>query len=80
MDTQDTQKSYQDAYAEGKAVGVREERLNCTVRCLRALIRRGGMDLEAAMATLELPKAERKTYRRIFSKQLPKGSVPQKKN
>ncbi len=43
---------------------------------LRRIMRYFSVDLETAMVALELPRKERKTYRKIFEKALPKQAKP----
>ena len=68
----ENEKTYQDGLEEGRAEGARMEKIHRTVCHLRFLVKNVPLSLEEAMAILEIPKTERKTYRKIFEKRIPK--------
>lgn len=73
--SEDTDHRIQTAYEMGLRQGRIEDRKNLqrsaqidtTRRLLAALMRTQGIDLQTAMITLQIPKADRKTYIRIFA-------------
>lgn len=61
-------KTYHDGLVEGRKEGARQEKIQRTTIHLRCLMANLHISLEDAFITLEIPKSERNTYRKIFSK------------
>ena len=53
--------------ATAKKCDHRSIQLNVTQQILATLMRVQHLDLEAAMATLQIPKSDRKTYKKLFA-------------
>ena len=53
--------------ATDKKCDHRSIQLNVTQQILATLMRVQHLDLEAAMATLQIPKSDRKTYKKLFA-------------
>lgn len=60
-------KTYHDGLIEGRKEGARQEAVRRTVIHLRSVMSTHLVSLEEAFVTLEIPRAERKTYRKIFA-------------
>lgn len=65
-------KTYHDGLVEGRKEGARQEAIRRTTIHLRCLMSTLHFSLEEALVTLEIPKKERNTYRKIFIKRIQK--------
>lgn len=75
MSEQNEIKTYQDGLVEGRKEGAMQEAIHTTTVLLRSLMSTMQLPLEDALIALRIPKAERNTYRKIFSKKKCKNSV-----
>ncbi len=69
-------KTYKDGLVEGRKEGARQEAVRRTVMHLRSVMSTLHLSLEDALIVLEIPRSERNTYRKIFSKKLPRQKCP----
>lgn len=83
MSEQTTQerKTYYYGLAEGRKEGARQEAIHRTTIHLRCLMSTLHISLEEALITLQIPKSERNTYRKIFTKRIRRISpIPEDKS